>query len=761
MTISEILPAVQTSSTTLTTNSCTRTDLQIGDVLIVHCAGPSGTTYAVSDDKSGGSHSWTKLGGDSDIIPPDDTRLSTYGTIVTGFDGISGKLIVTAVGASGVWFRVVRGASALPTSGACAVGTQTAAGTGTNAITTANATPDAGASAWLVLGIALNASGTGGVGTLSIGTATPVWVDGGTGWDFTSGGAGFGRGESRRVTSGAATAATFTASHADDWCSNCLIFPEVATAQPARQRKLLDEQTHEAPIRRPWRPVSGIAPSAPPRARRRQIVDEQAPPDLALRLGTVPAPPILDTPPLVAYDTSDLDQTPIEDASSRRRALPASGPIAATVPIRGPRLVTSESIADERIAFRASPLASFAPQAGPPTEREPRLVDDLIADDPIRLRPSPLVDFAPQAPPPVVRARRMIDEAAGDEAARLRQSPPTAPAAIVAPLFAPRRSVVDEAIFVDTPQTREGVAPLRATDAPPVTRARPPAEDAPQDERQRRVGIPTSGTVPSNPPPTRARPVSDEQSPEVLLRRPWQPVSAPLPSAPPVLRARPVTDEQSPETLQRKPWAPDFARVDPPPITRARSQFEDGPAQEQPQRKLWVATAAPITPGAPPLTRARVLPDEQSLEVLARRPWLPVSAPPPSPPPITRARTISDERFPETLQRKPWTPFFGRVDPAPSARARPLAEDPFPPDQSFLDSIWRRIRSIAAFFGIAPTPSLTRAAPDCCAPMVDLTDQPFTAVTVDLTDRPFTAAMVDLTASQFTAPLVDCRTEGP
>jgi hypothetical protein len=534
-------------------------------------------------------------------------------------------------------------------------------------------------------------------------TAGAGFTDDGAGWDIDQGGTSA-RFEHIQVTTTSPIDATFTGTTAPH--ISIAIFAQTgagggAANPPARRRAMLDEQFVDAPQRKPWIPVSGIAPSAPPKLRARQVLDEQSPetlirrpwrpvsglvpsappklraravidealaPDLPLRSGAEAAFPPPDSPPLVAYDTTDLDAAPLDERITRR-AFPTGAPPVTATPFRARKPLVDDSPADERIQLR-SPLVTLAPQAGPPAEREPRLADEPIADEPIRLRPLP---------------------------------PATQAAAPVAFPFAARRAIADEPTAPDTIQEREGPAPLRATDAPPVTRARPLEENATQDDLQRRISIPTSGVVPSNPPITRDRAISDEQSPETLVRRPWLPTSGLVPSAPPVLRARPISDEQSPEPLQRKPWAPDFARVDAPSVTRARP-ISDDQADEPLQRRsglvpLPVAVAAQLPIRIRPQTEES--PAEQPTQ---RRPWFPTSPPPPVPPPTTRARPISDEHFPETLQRKPWSAFFWRVDPPPTARARPIAEDSSPAEQTFLDSLWRRVRSFAAFFGVAPPP---------------------------------------------------------
>jgi hypothetical protein len=515
----------------------------------------------------------------------------------------------------------------------------------------------------------------------------------------------------------------------------------------------------DAQQRRRGVPVSGVAPSVPPRLRARTVPDEQIPESLIRRpwlppTGSAVSP---DSPPLVAYDTSDLESGFTDESLQRRRSVVTSGAaVAALPPFTARRGLLDELAAPDIVPEREGPAQLRASDA-PPLRRTPVLGDEAPPPDVFieREEPAPLTGAAPQTAP--IQRRASLDAPQLDDVIVVREGPaPLTSSAPQAP--APLRRAVqvgfDESLSLDTViAEREGPSPLRATDAAPPARARSAAgEESAQDERQRRISAPTSGVAPSNPPSTRARPVADEQSPETLVRRPWLPVSGVAPSAAPVARARAISDELATEQPQRRPFAPDTARVDAPPPARPRATTEESFAED---RIVFRASppAAPAQQASTPLRPRRTLSDEQSADPASRRPWLPAAAPPPSPPPTTRARPISDEQFPETLQRKPWTAVFGRVDAPPVLRAYSLSRavlDEYPEAE-------RAVRSFAALLARGTPTTIIGALVDYRAPLVDLTRLQFTAPLVDLTNLQFTAALVDTTAAQFTAAPIDCR----
>lgn len=209
------------------TISATRTDVQLGDGIDVWIAqsNTSKQTFTVTDNKVGGSHTYTQFGTSVDVAAPDDSSNTHFGTICNGFSSTPNSITVTItfplvapVAAIGV--QLIEGVRGLPSSTANTGQLQTSITGTANAITSGTTTPDKNTNAWLVVGMAEDVSKSS---LPSIGTG---FSDNGSGWDF-----GFGtnlaKWESKRITSQTAIAATFTGTAtATDYITMVAIWPE-------------------------------------------------------------------------------------------------------------------------------------------------------------------------------------------------------------------------------------------------------------------------------------------------------------------------------------------------------------------------------------------------------------------------------------------------------------------------------------------------------------------------------------------------------
>ncbi len=218
--------AQNSTGSSVGSNSATRADVQVGDVILVFVIQPLGTkqTITMSDNHS---QVYSAVGTALEIAGADDLSVTCYRTIAT----VTASYTTTCtfggnVVNSGIWVELIRGNSASPLGASAFTGqTQITVSTTANAITSGTATPGSGdAGAWLVVGFSVNGSGLEGppFNPPSAGTG---FTDGGAGWNFSLAG-NFARSESKRVTSPAAVAATFTAVTVDDFVTFVSIWDE-------------------------------------------------------------------------------------------------------------------------------------------------------------------------------------------------------------------------------------------------------------------------------------------------------------------------------------------------------------------------------------------------------------------------------------------------------------------------------------------------------------------------------------------------------
>lgn len=202
--------------------SVTRTDCTKGDVIVLWLIQDANNkkTFTVTDDNSGGSNVYKQFGTDID-----DTTDGGSQTMWLALAQTTQSLTITVtysgtMAINAMWAELVSGSAALPPSGAYAGQLQNSASTSANAVTTTNAQPDKFYAAWLLLAIGSNES-SGEVPAAGTG-----FTSNGTGWNF--GGADSARSESKRVTSSAAVAGTFTATHTDNWINQLIILSEAS-----------------------------------------------------------------------------------------------------------------------------------------------------------------------------------------------------------------------------------------------------------------------------------------------------------------------------------------------------------------------------------------------------------------------------------------------------------------------------------------------------------------------------------------------------
>jgi hypothetical protein len=207
------------------TYSLTRADATKGDVIVVWLIQDVNNkqTFTVTDNAAGGSNVYKQFDGTLDAPPADGGSQTMFLAVAKATESLT--ITVTyaiPVATNAMWIELVSGSAGLPPAGAAAGQVQIAAPSGTDSVTSTNATPDADYAAWLILGIAscetnLSAPGSG-----------TGFTNNGTGWLF-GGVTPSTKSESKRVTSSAAAAATFTPTAAgDDWTNHVIILSEAS-----------------------------------------------------------------------------------------------------------------------------------------------------------------------------------------------------------------------------------------------------------------------------------------------------------------------------------------------------------------------------------------------------------------------------------------------------------------------------------------------------------------------------------------------------
>lgn len=219
---------VQASAgTSSTTVAATRTDVAAGDIVIVYVAQLTSTkaTITLTDNKTGGSHTYTALSASVDRPPTDDLSIRQFAVVALTTQSLTVTCTYgSAQGFRGIWLELVSGASALPTGAACTGQGQTNPGAGANAITSGTAIPDSGAAAWLVVGFSNNNDTI--TPAPGVGTGFTIGING---WDFGQGVGSGATSEAKRVTSGSAVAATFTSASNKNYTTFVAIFPETGS----------------------------------------------------------------------------------------------------------------------------------------------------------------------------------------------------------------------------------------------------------------------------------------------------------------------------------------------------------------------------------------------------------------------------------------------------------------------------------------------------------------------------------------------------
>lgn len=420
-------------------------------------------------------------------------------------------------------------------------------------------------------------------------------------------------------------------------------------------------QLESAPLderlqRRPWLPIGSVAVvNNPPLRSRARIADELVQDDpIFKRRSFVQLAP--DPPPLVQYDTSDLDPAIYDDIRVRRPWAPVGSVQVTTQPTVDRNLIGfDEAQLEERLAKRAA----FPISLDTPIFAQRRSIEERTNEDTLARRPwyPGSTDLAP-----LTRARTIFDEAgAQDNATRKPWAPPGVAAVVNPAPNAPRRAVSDEA-YPDGIQRRPWI-PVSGPipDSAPLKVKRAVTDESAPDLITRRPWIPVSGPVQAQVPGSRARVLADDALPDERQRRPWLPVSGPVaPQQQALARPRGVLDEAIEERLQRRPWAPPSSDA---PIWRAGRALDESVTDERLARRQW----APIgtTQDAPPrVSRARVT-DELAPDGIQRKPWAPPSGPPVvrDNPPLRAVHMVADERYPDLPQQRPWIPVSGPVIP--------------------------------------------------------------------------------------------------
>ncbi len=225
MTIAERLPVVFTDDafTGGTTQAATRTDVVAGDYgLVEFTTGDStGTVTGSCADSAGGT--WS---AQLDTQRSATHQQATWHFYRTTPFASSGSVTVTVTisateGGKGVAFRLISGSSGPGTTSSEHAGNQQdTPGTGTDAVTSTNVTPTTQPA--LIVGIDLDVPGNL---TPAVGTG---FTDAGTGWGF--GGLVAARAESKRVTSTAGVAATFTVGTSETQHALAIVFYETVAA---------------------------------------------------------------------------------------------------------------------------------------------------------------------------------------------------------------------------------------------------------------------------------------------------------------------------------------------------------------------------------------------------------------------------------------------------------------------------------------------------------------------------------------------------
>jgi hypothetical protein len=207
------------------TYSVTRADTTQGDVIVVWLIQDVNNkqTFTVTDNAAGGTNVYTQFDGTLDAPPADGGSQTMFLAVAKATESLT--ITVTyaiPVATNAIWAELVSGSAGLPPAGAAAGQVQIAAGNGADAVTSTNATPDADYAAWLIVGLASCET------NLSAPGAGTGFTSGGTGWLF-GGGTPSTRSESKRVTSSAAAAATFTATApGDDFTVHGIILSEAS-----------------------------------------------------------------------------------------------------------------------------------------------------------------------------------------------------------------------------------------------------------------------------------------------------------------------------------------------------------------------------------------------------------------------------------------------------------------------------------------------------------------------------------------------------
>jgi hypothetical protein len=377
-------------------------------------------------------------------------------------------------------------------------------------------------------------------------------------------------------------------------------------------------------------------------------------------------------------------------------------------PIRRPPQPPREALQFEAVQRR--------PRAPLPATDEPFLAlwgdrgEAVLVDDMPRHPRAPLASGAAAAAGPPLVLRRLSAEAFPDEQRPARRGfiPPPAAAQADAP-------PIDVRTVAAEFQTEEPIRRLRftpdAVDPPPFRVRQPSAEQAAEEWRRPRAGVPAPPAVtPGDQPPNRARFRAEEFELERPLQRleiPWPSGSAPAGDAPPLLARKRPEEAQVVELTQRRGVPPADAPVPDAPPVRAPRPLEAAASEERPRARL----VPPVAPAAdpPPLRRWIRVEETQADETRPRRFLVYVAPTPADAPPLLARRVPFELALSEPVQRRRVTPPNAPIVPGDLPVFRPGRT---PLERSIEERPQRRLMNLAGPSAIVQfNPRFTVKAP--------------------------------------------------